>query len=123
MAETMKLGGLDPSREASFTRSCMPETQGYAEDNISLLEPLLAKMDPRWSFSDKVLVFVFPSFEKEVTECYDGDGRPMLNLLQPHQVDSIDHAAKRVLKDKLRCLKGAATRRNRQKSDIWEDAI
>jgi hypothetical protein len=56
--------------EALYSELCLPETMKIAEQAKRLLWPLLRQFPKYWSFPDKVLVMLAPTFIQDVANYY-----------------------------------------------------
>jgi len=88
-------------QERSFTELCVPELMSLANRRKDSVSVLIRDLPHEWSPGDRVLVAVSPSFRKDVEAFYAGKGKCMTEMFEPHQVRSIDKAARVSLRLKL----------------------
>jgi len=98
---TSKMPHQEMQQESSFVESCLPKTMALAEkhkDSI-LNDPMMRNHN--WSFSDRVLVWLLPSYHAVVNQYYQENGRQMLAQLGTQDIEKIDSATLRILANKL----------------------
>ncbi len=95
---------MELNDKTDFSDSCIPDTLSLAKTNEKIITPQLLKLDNRLSFSDKVLVWLLPTFQQEVKAYIEAGGKQMSELLVQSQLEFIDFAALQLLKQKLEKL-------------------
>ena len=87
--------------ESPYTELCLPQTMALAQQSKKLLYPLLRPFPKSWSFPDKVLVMLAPSFLQDVRSYYSNDGLSMVGMFESNQIEYFD---KLLLRDLTKLL-------------------
>src|ERR1044072_1624591 len=91
--------------ERSFSESCLSKMGIVARGTVRLFSWPLRELPEKWSFLDKLLVFLEPSFKDDVGKFYDNDGPSMTDIYNANQLDRLDKMLAEHLQMKLDILK------------------
>ena len=86
--------------EKQFAESCLPNTMRKAKGLSLLLSNILDYFPKKWTYLDKVLVYVAPSFRDEVEAYYDKDGPSMKELYDDDKLERFDFLLVDLLRNK-----------------------
>ena len=95
------MGELNLNIEYCFSESCLPLLSELTAMNANAILSHLTHIEPGWSFFDRVLAWIIPSFYDQIAAFYSGQGDQMIKLYTKEQLIFYDDAASRFIRRKL----------------------
>jgi hypothetical protein len=90
--------------EKAFSASCLPVMLALAKRTKRIIAWSLRDYPKKWSYLDKLLVFLDPEFKADIEKFYDNEGPSMKDLYDDTQLDNLDELITDQLKKKLNIL-------------------
>ncbi len=81
---------LELLQQPSFAATALPLTMALARALRSVVAQQLRRFPAEWPFPDRLLVWLEPSFEKDVAQFHESRGPAMVELFKPWQVEHLD---------------------------------
>ena len=88
--------------QGTFSATCFPVTMTYANSIRKKIQPMLRFTPRAWPFPDRLLVWVWPFFSKDVRAFHHSNGKGISEIFQDHQIDHLDENLMRTLEVKLK---------------------
>ena len=90
-------------QQNSFSKSSLPKTMRTANLYRRGICKQTLDYPKKWSFEDKVLVWLFPSFKNKCEDFYNNNGPKFDENLNKYQLEHIDKDLYEILNKKLNC--------------------
>ena len=92
---------LVAQQRCPFSQSCLPLTVELAKGLKDDILGELGSANATWSFDDRLLAWLHPSFEAKVRAYYSGDGTALDSMFDAHQCQRLDQLLLGVLIQRL----------------------
>jgi hypothetical protein len=76
-----------------------------ARCNKNILNKQIGKANTDWPYEDRVLVWIFPTFQEDVMKYHNSNGQQMTKLFMAHQLSHFDDDFYIILERKIDAIR------------------